>query len=177
MGVQVGSPLAVIITVDADWTLRILSMDNQRTELVYKWVIKDSEPGDKVLDIHFYSRAKSIMVITEKGQHLALLPGRQQYLFKGLSATCMAAFERDSEKLLALGLDSGKVLLKQPQQIITTEILREVSPSDLELQEGEELISEEIGKVTCLKYLEVSGLLISGSYKSYLMVYNFKTVC
>lgn len=81
---------------------------------MYRWAIKDVEPGDKVLDLHFYARAKSVMVITEKGQHLAVVPGRQQQLFKGLSVTSMTAFERDSEKLLALGLDSGKVLLKQP---------------------------------------------------------------
>ena len=124
--------LALVISVDSDHVLRVFKINSEKSELVFKKHIS-IDTGDKVSCLHFFTRAKSILITTKNGNTYALTPDRQQTILKDLNVSTIGGFEVDSEKYFCLGLASGTALIKLQNQIVTNDIVREIKPSDLVL--------------------------------------------
>ena len=61
------APLAVVVTVDQANELRMFSMTAEQSELIMKVQLSLDGPDDRVKCLHFFIKAKSIIVSTEFG--------------------------------------------------------------------------------------------------------------
>ena len=57
----------MIITVDREHILRMFTVNSEKSELVFKTHLKLDSKEDRVSCLHFFTRAKSLIVMTEMG--------------------------------------------------------------------------------------------------------------
>ena len=57
----------MIITVDREHILRMFTVNSEKSELMFKTHLKLDSKEDRVSCLHFFTRAKSLIVMTEMG--------------------------------------------------------------------------------------------------------------
>lgn len=135
----------------------------------YQIIFKNDD--DYVSSIDIYMKQMVVVVTSKQEQNFIITPNlKQTRIFKDLQIPISKLFINDvHHELVLAGLESGELLIKQPNQLINNEFQDLVRPTTTVAGDL------DVGPVTCISTVNYCEKLIYGTKNGFITVYELAT--